>query len=576
MNDLAQLGEHLSQTTRKTAKLALLAEYFSSRSVADAAFAAVFLSGRPFPAHEAITLNVGGALLSRALVEVSGASGARLNAAYRRHGDLGSAAYDLLEHRPAAADGLTLSAVESYFRRIAAASGLAVKGALVRELLARATAIEAKYIVKIMTGDLRIGLRESLVEEAIAKAFTVAHADVRRANMLLGDIGATLQLAAERRLGEARMRLFHPIGMMLASPVESSFEAFAYFDDALVEDKYDGIRAQVHSDGSTARLFSRTLEDVTASFPELAAALARRLTEPAIIDGEILAWRDGRALPFSALQPRLGRKLVTADLIRAVPVAYVAFDVLYVDGELRLEEPLRQRAVMLDSILHSLPEVNGDHLVSLPEKRSSRRSRDQASLFASPVETEAVPLPPLLRSPMHTAHSAGDLDRLFDEAQARGNEGLMIKDARSPYLPGRRGRSWLKLKRELATLDVVVTAVEWGHGKRAAVLSDVTFAVRDRDRLLNVGKAYSGLTDAEIAELTGWFLAHTLADHGHVRTVEPKIVLEVAFNNVMESERHESGFALRFPRILRLRPDKPVAEIDTLDRVRTIFQSQPS
>ncbi len=576
MHDLAQLGEHLSQTTRKTAKLALLADYFSTRSVNDAAIAAVFLSGNPFPAHEAITLNVGGALLSRALVEVSGASGARLNAAYRRHGDLGSAAHDLLEHHRTAAEALTLPAVESYFRRIAAASGPAVKGALVRELFARATAIEAKYIVKIVTGDLRIGLRESLVEEAIAKAFTTAHADVRRANMLLGDIGATLRLAAEDRLGDARMRLFHPIGLMLASPVQSSAEAFAYFGDALVEDKYDGIRAQVHADGSSARLFSRTRDDITASFPELAAALARRLTQPVILDGEILAWRDGRALPFSALQPRLGRKSVTADLIRAVPVAYVVFDILYVAGELRLEEPLRQRAILLDSILRSLPEVNGDHLVQLPEMKSSRRNSAQTSLFAPPVEAEAVPLPPLVRSTMHAAHSAADLDRLFDEAQARGNEGLMIKDAQSPYQPGRRGRSWLKLKRELATLDVVVTAVEWGHGKRAAVLSDVTFAVRDGDRLLNVGKAYSGLTDVEIAELTEWFLAHTLADHGHIRTVEPKIVLEVAFNNVMESERHESGFALRFPRILRLRPDKPVAEVDTLERVRTIFLTQPS
>jgi DNA ligase-1 len=172
------------------------------------------------------------------------------------------------------------------------------------------------------------------------------------------------------------------------------------------------------------------------------------------------------------------------------------------------------------------------------------------------------------------ADSAQQLEEFFELAQARGNEGLMIKNVESPYTPGRRGKWWLKLKRELATLDVVVTAVEWGHGKRNGVLSDYTFAVRDGDRLRNVGKAYSGLTDAEIAQMTDWFQSHTIEDRGFVRTVEPSTVIEVAFNAVMESDRHDSGFALRFPRILRLRPDKPVGEIDTIARVREIFEGQ--
>jgi DNA ligase-1 len=442
----------------------------------------------------------------------------------------------------------------------------------VRELLSQASPLEAKYLVKIMTGDLRIGLRESLVEEAIAKAFAEPYAAVRQANMLLGDIGATLQLASEHRLGEARMRLFHPIGMMLASPVQTSEEAFSYFDDAWVEDKYDGIRAQVHSDGNVAKIFSRTLDDVTNAFPELAVSLVRALPRELILDGEILAWSDGRALPFSALQQRLGRKIVSAELMRAVPVAFVAFDVLYAEGELQLEKSLQERGQLLDRTLANALTELGTY--TLPPAPTKRRKVDQPGLFADPENAEAVPLPPVLRAPVRVAHSAADLDRLFEEAQARGNEGLMIKDARSPYLAGRRGKSWLKLKRELATLDVVVTAVEWGHGKRANVLSDVTFAVRDGDRLRNVGKAYSGLTDAEIAEMTRWFLENTIDDGGYIRTVEPKIVLEVAFNNVMESDRHESGYALRFPRILRVRPDKPVSEIDTVERVRQIFEQQ--
>jgi DNA ligase-1 len=180
----------------------------------------------------------------------------------------------------------------------------------------------------------------------------------------------------------------------------------------------------------------------------------------------------------------------------------------------------------------------------------------------------------VIRAPVFQGSSPEELNALFDAAQARGNEGLMIKDPESPYSPGRRGKSWLKLKRELATLDVVVTAVEFGHGRRIGVLSDYTFAVRDGEQLLNVGKAYSGLTDTEISEMTKWFLDHTIEDQGFRRIVEPKVVIEVAFNNVMQSDRHNSGYALRFPRIVRLRPDKLPEEADTLKRVQELYEQQ--
>jgi len=192
----------------------------------------------------------------------------------------------------------------------------------------------------------------------------------------------------------------------------------------------------------------------------------------------------------------------------------------------------------------------------------------------SPILDEQQPTPAVIRAPVFQASSPDELNALFDAAQARGNEGLMIKDPESPYSPGRRGKSWLKLKRELATIDVVVTAVEFGHGRRIGVLSDYTFAVRDGEQLLNVGKAYSGLTDTEIAEMTKWFLDHTIEDQGFRRVVEPKIVIEVAFNNVMQSDRHNSGYALRFPRIVRLRPDKLPEEADTLGKVKEIYGRQ--
>ena len=567
MQALATVAEAIGGTTKKTEKVRLLAEYLRSRAVEEAAISAVFLSGRAFPAWEEVTLQVGGAQLWRVVGTLARKSEALLTAAYRRHGDLGAAAYEILRSVAPANSTLTVLQVAEAFRAIARASGPTAKSPLVGGLLQQATAVEAKYIAKIITGELRIGLKESLVEEAIAKAYGATPAGVQRANMLLGDIGETLRLAAAGRLSEARLRLFHPIGFMLASPVESAEEAFTYFDHASVEDKYDGMRAQAHIGEAGVRLFSRTLDEVTESFPELVAPLSA-FTEAVVLDGEIVAWDalDHRALPFSELQKRLGRKKVGAAIQREVPVAYVVFDVLYAGDELVIDRPLRQRGYILDRIFAA-------------ERRPvtiANAGAQERLAFGALGEASAIPPAPVIRAPLALADSPKHLAEMFEKALERGNEGLMIKDLESPYTPGRRGRAWLKLKRELATLDVVVTAVEWGHGKRANVLSDYTFAVRDGDKLVNVGKAYSGLTDAEIAKMTKWFMEHTLADEGFLRLVEPRIVLEVAFNAVMRSDRHESGFALRFPRILRLRDDKSPGDIDTLETVKKIYERQES
>jgi DNA ligase-1 len=567
MHTLAQTCDRIAATTKKLEKIALVADFFKSVTTEEASVAAVFLSGRPFPVWEETTLQVGGALLWRLVRELSGKSEAELTASYRKLGDLGAVAGEVFSApvtTAALGSELSLLEVQAAFRQIAAARGPAAKAALVRELLSQVTPLEAKYIIKIMTGDLRIGLKESLVEEAIAKAYGTTLIEVQRANMLLGDIGETLRLAASGQIGQARMRLFHPLGFMLASPAASSEEALSYFDDALVEDKYDGIRAQAHISGDEVRIFSRTRDEITESFPELPDPLSS-LPQDLILDGEIVAWShldgdSGRVLPFSALQRRLGRKRVSDQLLRDVPVAYLVFDVLYAKGKLLIDRTLRERARMLDELLAS--------------RTSGRRARSSGQAKLALGSEEPLPSAPVIRAPIFQASSAAELDQLFEAAQARGNEGLMIKDPQSTYTPGRRGKSWLKLKRELATLDVVVTAVEYGHGKRIGVLSDYTFAVWDGDRLENIGKAYSGLTDAEISEMTKWFLEHKVEDQGFRLVVEPKIVLEVAFNNMMRSDRHESGYALRFPRIVRLRPDKSPEDADTIERAREIYEKQ--
>jgi DNA ligase 1 len=564
MQHLATACEAIAATTKKLLKTAIVADYLKSRPTDEAAVSAIFLSGRAFPAWEETTLQVGGRSLWGIVAELSGKSEGEINAAYRRHGDLGAVAGEVLaEH---AGQGLGVLDVEGAFREIAAARGPAAKTALVRNLLSRSTPLEAKYIIKIMTGDLRIGLKESLVEEAIAKAYGGTLVEVQRANMLLGDVGETVRLASGGKLAEAHMRMFHAIGFMLASPVESPEEGLSYFADAAVEDKYDGIRAQAHVAAGDVKFFSRTRDEITDSFPELPDALSA-LPQDAILDGEIVAWDDraGRARPFSVLQQRLGRKKVSDKMLRETPVAFLVFDVLYAGGKLVIDRTLRERSQILDGLLtEKHPDGDG---VTTARRRAAKAGTQGKLSFENEEESVTARV---IRAPVFHASSAAQLETLFAAAQDRGNEGLMIKDLNSAYTPGKRGKSWLKMKRELATLDVVVTAVEYGHGRRIGVLSDYTFAVWDGDRLVNIGKAYSGLTDAEIAEMTRWFLAHVVEDQGFRLLVEPKIVLEVAFNNMMKSDRHESGYALRFPRIVRLRPDKLAEDADTIERVREI------
>jgi DNA ligase-1 len=339
------------------------------------------------------------------------------------------------------------------------------------------------------------------------------------------------------------MRLFHPLKFMLATAAADLQDIARQMPEQFyVEDKFDGIRAQAHISSGRLALYSRTMDEITHRFPELSAPLIQLPTD-AIIDGEIVPARGRVILPFSELQKRLGRKTVSEELLASTPVVFVAYDLLYGAGRVLIDEPLSERRRLLQELVSA--EVS-DATVRLSE--------------------------------IKLVGDTASLDEEFEGARERGNEGLMIKDPRSLYKPGRRGREWLKLKRALATLDVVVTAVEVGHGKRRHLLSDYTFAVRRSEEdpeLLNVGKAYSGLTDAELAELTEWFKAHTVQEfaHGKVRVVEPKIVLEVTFDRVQESPRHKSGYALRFPRILRLRDDKSVAEIDTVEAVRKLVGS---
>jgi DNA ligase-1 len=571
----AVLCESLAATRSKLAKRAAIAEYLQPLEAHTAGLAAQYLTGSAFAECDERKVQVGGRQIVRALETITEASEDQFHAAYRKYGDLGAAAEELMLSGSRLSEGLAVTDVAARLDALAAARVQVAKSAQLIAVLRALSPLEAKYFIKLLLGDMRTGVKQSLVEEAIAAAAKEELASVRRAETMLGNIPAVVELAWRHALDTARFQMFHPLGFMLATPVASASEACARFRDtpAQIEDKYDGMRAQLHcgdpAQPGRVRIFSRTREDVTASFPELAEWFAA-VNTPTILDGEILAWDHelDRALPFTALQQRLGRKRVTPAMRDATRVLYMAFDILLCGTDLLLDAPLQQRRAALIAWEKEASRA-AQQSISITENST------QISLFVTDtVSDPSIVLFRLKIAPVEPLVSADQIDAAFDSAQLRGNEGLMLKSLSSNYQPGRRGSAWIKLKRELATLDVVVTAVEYGHGRRAAVLSDYTFAVRSGAALKNVGKAYSGLTDVEIADLTQWFLEHTLDTRGGQLMVEPKIVLEVAFNNVMESERHESGYALRFPRILRIRTDKPVEEIDTLDRVAEIFHTQ--
>jgi DNA ligase-1 len=549
----------IAATASKLEKIALVAAYLRTLDDADLAPATRFFTGNPFAQRDERSLALGGRTLVAAARAAWGVGDLALREAYRTSGDLGAALGPFV--RPSADLGLfratlTPATLMALLDEIAAASGKSAQRRrqyLCERVLGACTEpLEATYVIKIITGELRIGLREGLIVDAVAAAFERDVSGVRRAASAAGDIGAVAVAARHDALDAIAIAYHVPIAFMLATPIAYGGPYKELAGGAwLVEDKYDGIRIQAHVTPERVSLFSRTLNDVAASYPEVVAAL-RALPGSCALDGEIVAERDGRVLPFRYLQARLQRKDVSDALLAEVPVRYVAFDALARDERFLLDEPLATRRTELSEIL----------------------ARAGPGVMLAPWQTLQT---------LENGATPGEVHERFAAARERGHEGLMFKRTDAPYAPGRRGKWWLKLKRELSTLDCVVVGVEWGHGRRAQVLSDYTFAVRGPDGLVPIGKAYSGLTDAEIAEMTAWFVAHRLdgdaasAAYARLRlgrreiVVEPAIVVEIAFDIIQQSDLHGSGYSLRFPRIVRLRPDKTAADADTTERVAAIY-----
>jgi DNA ligase-1 len=542
--------EKVRQTASKNAKVATIAEYLIKLKGQDGggdtslAVAVLFMSGAIFPKGSGLTLNVGFNTIMRSLSEIARLEPEEIQRIYLKHGDMGALAEYVVSKRqqnPLVAQQLLLPDVHDQLRKIADAVGSGAaeaKRKILTGLLINSSPLEAKYLIKIATGELRVGVVEGLVELAIAKAFERDVQAIRQAMLLSGDIAHVALLAKKDALSTAIMKPLVPLSFMLADVMFSAEEIEQYYNKPVIcEFKYDGIRVQLHKFGDEVKMFSRKLEDVAASFPEIVSAVSL-LEADFILDGEVLAYRRGRPVHFQELQKRLRRKAVTDRLMAEIPVVYVPYDIMYFDGQPLIGRPLTERKRLLSQIRFGEPIIDlGYRIVS----------------------------------------TAQQIACAFKESRDAGHEGLVIKELESQYHPGKRGRHWTKLKYELDTVDAVIVIAEYGHGKRAGTLSDYTFAVRDEHdsgSLKTIGKAYSGLTDAEIAKMTNKLRSITVKDEGYRLVVRPEIVLEVAFDSIQKSDRHNSGFALRFPRIKYIRTDKTVRDIDTLEKVQRIYERQ--
>ena len=537
MRAFALTCEVLTHLDSIEGKVQCAAAYLISRPIDEVSLAARFLSGSPLP-HGTPPPKVGAASISEVVGEQCGLSSAAVRRRAVTKGDLGTAAQILLQTTSAPTNDLSGNLTLKYVARKIAKFGVyspVGRAQRLRQLYASADPLEAKYLTKLLVGALRTGMQAGRVEEAISLAFDEPLDKVRRAHMLIGDIGEVAERAWHHELTDIRLRPFRPVRCMLAHPAANTSEILEHLElPVIAESKLDGIRAQLHVSRGRCRQYARSLEEVTHLFPELSAAV-EILDDDWILDGEIVAWQDG-PLAFEELQQRLGRRQVPLTLLLDVPVVYHAFDVLRASGKDLIDEPLSSRKQVLGTI---------------PNVGAVRR-----------IEHELATTPEAVGTLLETALEAGQ-------------EGVIFKDPKSTYHPGSRGRAWLKLKRPLGTLDVVVTAAQYGRGNRAGWLSDMTFAIRGEDgKLIDIGKAYTGLTHPEIRTLTEHFKATTSKRSADVHEVQPTVILEVAFGGIQRSNRYASGFALRFPRIVRRRKDLGPRDIDDVRQLEHLYKTQ--
>ncbi|MFA5331308.1 MAG: ATP-dependent DNA ligase [Methanoregula sp.] len=498
-----------------------------------------FVMGRIFPDWSPQKLGIGPNLLYEATGHVAGVKKEVVVDRINRTGDVGKAIEELLAKKTQVSfSKQDLGLVEVYTKLIGiAARGGAtsqkVKVRTIMSLLGDASPLEGRYLARIMLEELRIGVGEGSVREAIAKAFGVDPKLVEHAMQAINDLGDVARLATlgEAALSDVKITPFHPVRMMLAQ--QGTIAGMVGDHNAVAaEFKYDGSRFQFHKAGGKLKMYSRRLEDVSAALPDVIALLDSATTHEVILDGEVIAIKDNRPMPFQSVLRRFRRRHDIAEAQEEIRMIPNVFDILYLDGETLIDVPFLERRKKLESVVTTFvaPQVvSGDTAI---------------------------------------------IERTYNDALAAGHEGIMLKVIDSPYTPGQRGKNWIKIKPEVDTLDLAVIGAEWGEGKRAHVFGSFLVACQDQGKLIPLSRVATGFSDDQLAEVYELLKDSVISTQGKEVTFEPELVFEVGYAELQASQNYDAGFALRFPRFLRLRDDKDTTEIETLDSIKDRYQRQ--
>jgi DNA ligase-1 len=545
----ANLCQKVEAVSSSLEKIDLVAAFLAGLDEAELSVACSYVMGTLFPPSLDLVMGVGPSILYEALAKACGCPAEQISEMLRATGDPGLVAAGIVEkRRPLGfaafqeAEPLSIADVYERFVAIARASGKRSQDAKVKNLqflFSQAGSLEARYIARLAIEDMRIGVGEGGVRDAVARAFSKSGADaesVERAYNLTNDMGLVAVAARRGTLSQLSVMINHPIKMMLAQLGESIAAALGEIGTAAIEWKYDGARVQIHKEGDSIAIFSRRMENVTASLPEIVLAARQITAKSAILDGEAVAiGKDGRPMAFQEILKRFRRKYNVEKLAAQIPLRLFLFDLIYLDGKSVTHLPLSERRALLEKIAN--PTLLADQVLS--------------------GSVEAA-------------------EEIYRQALAAGHEGLILKNPNSVYAPGKRGKNWLKIKPVMETLDLVVIGAKWGEGRRASFLGSYRLGCLDTatGNILDMGFVATGLTDEALAELTDMFRELILLEKGMEVEIKPVVIFEVAYEEIQKSPNYSSGYALRFPRMVAVRDDKSLEEADSLERVVSLYKGQ--
>jgi len=542
----AELCQRVEGVSGSLEKVDLVAAFLKNLDDDELAVASGFIMGDLFSPSMDLVMGVGPSILYEAMARACGCSTERISDMLRATGDPGlvaSAAVDKKKPIGFAAfikdEPLSIKEVYQRLVAVARASGKGSQDAKVKNLqylFSQATPLEAQYIARLAIEDMRIGIGEGGVRDAIAQAFSQDASKVERAYNLTNDIGLVAVNARKGTLADLNVLINHPIKMMLAQVGEGISASMQELGSAAIEWKYDGARVQIHKDGKRVRIFSRRLEDVTRSLPEIVRLAQEVRADKAILDGEVVAiGKDSRPLAFQEILKRFRRKYNVEKQAKETPLHLFLFDLIYLDGQSTVDLPLTRRRELLEGIAD--PSILADQVISDSVQRA---------------------------------------EEIYHQALEKGHEGLILKNSMSVYAPGKRGKNWLKIKPVMETLDLAVIGAKWGEGRRASFLGSYRLACLDEatSKLQDIGWVATGLTDEALAELTELFRELILVQNGMEVELKPAVIFEVAYEEIQKSQSYSSGYALRFPRLVRVRDDKSLEEADSLERVESLYRVQ--